>query len=249
MPFRIQHPAYLAGIKDSSPTWFGVAAWGLVVGVAMTNAGLSFWQALGMTLIVFAGSAQLAALPLIAAQAPLWVIFVTAIVVNLRFLIFSAIVAPRFAHLSALRRVYLGFFTGDVTVALFTQKYPSMATNVSEQHEQTAYLHGLVIPNWLAWQIGTIIGIVLGSQIPTSWSLGFAGTLAILCVMLPLIMNKPALLGIIVAGVVAIFLHAFPYKLGLLIAVLVGMVSSMVFEEVLERRHMLNKAEPGESDE
>jgi predicted branched-subunit amino acid permease len=249
MPFRIQHPAYTAGIKDSSPTWFGVGAWGLVVGVAMIKAGLTLWQAIGMTLIVFAGSAQLAALPLIAAQAPLWVIFVTAIVVNLRFLIFSAIVAPRFAHLSAIRRVYLGFFTGDVTVALFTQKYPDMAANVAEQKEQTAYLHGLVIPNWLAWQIGTIIGIVLGSQIPTSWSLGFAGTLAILCVMLPLVMNKPALLGVFVAGVVAIFLYSFPYKLGLLIAVIVGMASAMLLEEILERRHAPNQDKLGERDE
>jgi predicted branched-subunit amino acid permease len=81
------------------PTLFGIGAWGLVVGIAMVKTGLTVPQALGMTLIVFAGSAQLASLPLIAAHAPIWVIFATALVVNLRFVIFSALLAPHFAHL------------------------------------------------------------------------------------------------------------------------------------------------------
>jgi predicted branched-subunit amino acid permease len=57
------------------PTLFGIGAWGMVVGVAMVKSGLTVAQASGMTLVVFAGSAQLASLPLIAAGAPIWVIF------------------------------------------------------------------------------------------------------------------------------------------------------------------------------
>ena len=90
---------YREALHTGMPTLFGIGAWGLVVGIAMIKSGLTIWQALGMTLIVFAGSAQLAALPLIAAHAPVWVIFVTALVVNLRFVIFSALMAPHFAHL------------------------------------------------------------------------------------------------------------------------------------------------------
>lgn len=80
--------AWNEGFKTGLPTLFGIAAWGLVVGIAMVKSGLSVPQSLGMTLLVFAGSAQLASLPLIAAQAPIWVIFATALVVNLRFVIF-----------------------------------------------------------------------------------------------------------------------------------------------------------------
>src|SRR5690349_11412762 len=77
------------GLRTGLPTLFGIAAWGMVVGIAMVKSGLTVWQATGMTLFVYAGSAQLAALPLIAAHAPIWVVFATGLVVNLRFVIFS----------------------------------------------------------------------------------------------------------------------------------------------------------------
>ena len=72
----------------------GIAAWGLVTGVAMVKSGLTLAQCLAMTLLVFAGSAQLASLPLIAAGAPLWVLLGTAFCVNLRFRHLQCAVAP-----------------------------------------------------------------------------------------------------------------------------------------------------------
>ncbi|STR25629.1 azaleucine resistance protein AzlC [Janthinobacterium lividum] len=86
--------AWRAGLNLGAPTLLGIAAWGMVVGVAMVKSGLTVAQAGAMTLFVFAGSAQLASLPLLAAQAPVWVIFATALVVNLRFVIFSVLLAP-----------------------------------------------------------------------------------------------------------------------------------------------------------
>jgi predicted branched-subunit amino acid permease len=91
-----ERAAWRDGVKTGLPTLFGIAAWGMVVGVAMVKGGLTVAQACGMTLVAFAGSAQLASLPLIAAHAPVWVVFATALVVNLRFVIFSALVAPHF---------------------------------------------------------------------------------------------------------------------------------------------------------
>lgn len=227
MTTEIDKAAFLEGYKVGMPTWFGVAAWGLVVGVAMIKTGLSVPQALGMTLIVFAGSAQLAALPLIAAHAPLWLIFTTALVVNLRFVIFSAILAPHFSHLSWRSKAAMGYLTGDISVALFMQKYPEFV----QAQGKLAYLKGLVYPNWSSWQIGSIIGILLGSQIPASWGLGFAGTLAILCVMLPAVVNQAAVVGVLVAGAVAVLAVSMPYKLGLLLAVMMGMAAAMLVEE------------------
>lgn len=232
MQTEIDKAAFKEGLKIGMPTWFGVGAWGLVVGVAMIKAGLSLPQAFGMTFIVFAGSAQLASLPLIAVHAPAWVIFATALVVNLRFVIFSAILAPHFYHLPWLTRAKMGFFSGDISVALFIQRYPEFG----QEQGKLAYLKGLVYPNWGSWQIGSVIGILLGSQVPTHWGLGFAGTLAILCVMLPLVINKAAIAGVAVSGIVAMLTAKLPYKLGLLIAVVVGMVAAMMLDEWLERK-------------
>ena len=223
--------AWRDGLRDGVPTLFGIGAWGLVVGVAMVKTGLTVTQALGMTLLVFAGSAQLAALPLIASHSPIWVIFATAFVVNLRFVIFSALLAPHFAQLPWRKRFVLGYVAGDMTVALFLHKYPSEAPQVGK----LSYLKGLLYPNWGAWQVGSIAGIFLGSAVPAEWGLGFAGTLAIICVMIPLMVGRPALCGVLVAGAVSVLAAGLPYKLGLLLAVLVGMLTSMAIEEGVEK--------------
>jgi predicted branched-subunit amino acid permease len=221
------------GFQTGLPTLFGIGAWGMVVGVAMVKGGLTVAQAVGMTLVAFAGSAQLASLPLIAAGAPIWVIFLTALVVNLRFVIFSVLLGPHFSHLPLWQRFYLGYISGDVSIALFLQRYPSPAPEPGK----LAFLKGLMYPNWFAWQAGSLIGIFLGSTVPTEWQLGFAGTLAILCIMVPLVMNSAALCGVLVAGVTAVLANGLPYKLGLLAAVLIGMVTAMTVEETMVKRN------------
>jgi predicted branched-subunit amino acid permease len=213
------------------PTLLGIAAWGMVVGVAMIKSGLTIPQSLGMTLLAYAGSAQLASLPLIVANAPVWVVFATALVVNLRFVIFSALLAPHFAHLPWRQRLMLGYVSGDMTVALFLARYPDEAPAPGK----LSYLKGLMFPNWCAWQVGSVAGILLGSAVPAQWGLGFAGTLAIVCIMVPMVANKAALCGVLVAGAVAVAAFGLPYKLGLLVAVLAGMVTAMAVEETLER--------------
>lgn len=67
---------------------------GLVTGIAMSKSVLTTGQALGMSILVYAGSSQLAVLPLFAAKLPVWTILLTAAMVNMRFVIFSAGLAP-----------------------------------------------------------------------------------------------------------------------------------------------------------
>ncbi|MCG2586433.1 AzlC family ABC transporter permease [Massilia sp. TS11] len=220
--------AYRAALKVGLPSLFGICAWGLVVGVAMIKSGLSVPQALGMTLLTFAGSAQLASLPLIAAGAPVWVVFVTALVVNLRFVIFSVLMAPHFAHLPWRQRLLYGYSSGDFSVALFLQRYPEEAPAPGK----LSFLKGLLWPNWAAWQSGSIVGILLGAVVPSAWGLEFAGSLAILCILVPLTASRPALLGVLVAAAVSILAAGLPYKLGMLAAVLVGMLTAMLAEEM-----------------
>jgi predicted branched-subunit amino acid permease len=220
------------GLRTGLPTLFGIAAWGMVVGIAMVKTGLTALQATGMTLLVYAGSAQLASLPLIMAHAPVWVVFATGLVVNLRFVIFSALLGPHFSHLPWRQRLFYGYISGDLTVALFLQRFPTVAAIPGK----LSYLQGLMFPNWLSWQAGSLIGIFLGSAVPTAWGLGFAGTLAILCVTVPLIVNSAALIGVLVAGAVSVAAYGFPYKLGLLVAVVAGMLAALAAESLIEKR-------------
>ena len=220
------------GFKAGAPTLFGIAAWGMVVGVALIKGGLTLNQALGMTLLVFAGTAQLASLPLIFAGAPIWVVFATALVVNLRFVIFSALLAPHFAHLPWYKRLMLGYTAGDMTVNIFLQRFPTEAPALGK----VSYLKALLIPNWLAWQVGSLAGIFLGSTVPAEWGLGFAGTLAILCILVPTMLTSAALSGVVAASATAVIAYELPYKVGMLLAVIVGMVVSMLIQEMIAKR-------------
>ena len=230
----VEKRAFREGVKACAPTMLGIAAWGMVTGMAMIKTGLTLWQAMGMTFIVFAGSAQLAALPLMAAGAPVWVVFLTALVVNLRFVIFSAAIGPHFAHLPWYRRLWHGYFNADITMALFPQRFPQETMHRPEG--KVGYFNGICYPNWCAWQAGSVIGILAGSQIPETWGIGFAGTLALLAITIPLTVNLAALVGVIVAGVVAVAAASFPYRLGLLVAVILGMIAAMAADTWLDRK-------------
>ena len=219
----------------------GIFAWSIVTAMAMVKTGLTTAQALGMTFIVFAGSAQLAALPLIAAGAPVSVVFATALVVNLRFVIFAASTGPHFAHLPWWRRMAYGYLNGDLAMAHFPVRFPY--STVNDRRGKEGYFKGCAYPNWLNWQVGAVIGILLANQIPESWNIGFAGNLALLGLMIPLMTNMPGVAGVVVASVLAVLLHHLPYKLGMLTGVLAGVVVAMALEAWQPHRRMKRREE------
>jgi predicted branched-subunit amino acid permease len=228
---RIEKEAFQEGWRASASTIPAVLAWGMVSGMAMVKSGMSIFQSLGMSLLVYAGSAQFAALPLLAAGVPLLVVFFTAMIVNLRFVIFSAAVAPHFEHLPWYRRVWYGFFNGDISMAFFPQRYPPSTFN--QPAGKIGYFAAICYPGWVAWQLGATIGILLGSQIPESWNIGFAGTLALIAVMIPMTSSLPALAGVVVSGTVAVLALELPYRLGLLLAMVLGMAAAMLADKLL----------------
>ncbi|MGZ3238960.1 MAG: AzlC family ABC transporter permease [Burkholderiaceae bacterium] len=232
--------AFKEAVKTSAPTMPGIFAWGMVTSMAMVKSGLTIWQALGMTFLTFAGSAQLAALPLIAANASVWVIFATALIVNLRFVIFGAAIGPHLSHLPWYKRIYYGYLNADLTMALFPARFPY--STLHQPMGKLGYFLGICYPNWCAWQAGSVIGIVLASQIPNSWGIAFAGTLALLGVMIPLIVNVAALAGVIVAASVAVAAINLPYRLGLIGAVVLGMIVAMLVDMIVEQKRIKNIA-------
>ena len=118
-----RHPEFRNGARDMVGVSLGIAAWGLVTGVAMAKSGLGIPLAVLMSLLVFAGSAQLAALPLIVSGAPIWMVWAIALCVNLRFVIFSAAWRPYFAHFKRWQRMVLGYFTADLNYVVFMKRF------------------------------------------------------------------------------------------------------------------------------
>ena len=227
--------AFLRGMRAVAPATIATGTWGLVTGVAMVKVGLTTVQALGMTLLVFAGSAQLAALPLIAASAPIWVVLLTATVVNLRFVIFSAGLQPFFRRFSLRRRLLLGYVTSDVGFALFLSRFVNAPEDERGSLEQVWFFLGMAGGNWIAWQSMSVLGILLAAQVPGAWGLEFASILALIALTIPMINSRPAAVGAATAGVVAVLGAALPLKLGLVAAVVIGISAAMSTEVLLER--------------
>jgi len=210
-----RHPEFAIGAREMTGIALGIGAWGLVSGVAMVKSGLGVPIALLMSLTVFAGSAQLASLPLMAHGAPLWVIWATALCVNLRFVIFSASWRPYFGGLPFWRRVGLGYFCADLNYVCFMRRYPVPG----DLRAELAYFWGGVAVNWSAWQVLSIVGIALADTIPTRWGLGFAGTLALLGLTGSLLSDRGTWLAAVVAAAAAVAAFALPFKLNIVVAI------------------------------
>ncbi|WP_313083446.1 AzlC family ABC transporter permease [Pulveribacter sp.] len=222
----LRDPWTRLGARDMLGTCLGIAAWGLVTGVAMVKIGMPPLLAVFMSLVVYAGSAQLAVLPLMAAGAPLWVVWLTAACVNLRFVIFSSMWRSYFAHLPRRHRLWLAYFSGDVIFVSFMQRF----TRAEPAPEQVPYFWGAASANWLAWQIPSIAGIVLANSIPLSWGLGFAGVLALLGILLSMLGDRASWLATLVACTAAIATFALPLKLNILVAIAAAVTVGLAAE-------------------
>ena len=226
-----RHPEFARGWSDMVGTALGIAAWGLLTGIAMAKSDLPMPLAVLMSLIVFAGSAQLAALPLLTSGAPLWVIWATAFCVNLRFIIFSAGWRQYFAPLPRAQRLRIAYFAADLNFALFMRRFPQPVP-VSES---VPYFWGGVALNWLAWQIPSLIGLLVGDRIPTQWGLGFAGTMALLALSFSLLQDRATCVAAGVAGAAAVAAYALPLKLNILVAIAAAVAIGLVIDHSTPR--------------
>jgi len=224
--------AFHAGQRAILPSLPGSAAWGLISGVAMVKGGLAVPWAAAMSLLVYGASAQLAALPLIAAGAPLWVIVATGFITNLRFVIYSAALRPHFAHEPLRVRAVLGFFMTDFTFTLFMRR--AQEGTLPESHRD-AWFAGVCSTNWLTWQTSAITGIIAASYVPTQWGLEFTGTLALVALVGPSLKARPALFGALVGAAVALLGHGLPYRLGLFCGALAGIIAATITESLANR--------------
>jgi branched chain amino acid efflux pump len=224
--------AFQAGQRAILPSLPGSAAWGMISGVAMVKGGLGVPWAIMMSLIVYAGSAQLAALPLIAAGAPLWVIVATGFITNLRFVIYSAALRPHFAKEPLKLRAALGFFMTDFTFTLFMRR--AQEGTLPDAHRE-AWFAGVCTNNWLTWQTCAITGIIAASYVPTQWGLEFTGTLALVALVGPSLSARPALVGAIFGAVVALLAHGLPFKLGLFCGAIAGIIAATAMDSLASR--------------
>jgi predicted branched-subunit amino acid permease len=224
------HPEFREGMRATSGVAPGIAAWGLMTGVAMVKSGMSVVEAVAMTLFVYAGSSQLAAIPLIVAGAPAWVIWATGFCVNLRFVVFSLHLRNYLMHLPRWRRMVNGFLTADLTYAVFTSRFPVPAADADGRAAQESFLAGNYFVTWVSWTGASLAGVALGNLVPTSWGLGFAGVLCLVGILCSLANTPLRVLAAAVAGAAAVAAYALPLKLNIVAAIAVAVLACFWLE-------------------
>jgi predicted branched-subunit amino acid permease len=227
-----RQPEFREGFRDQTAVAMGIGAWGLMTGVSMVQSGLSTLEALLMTLIVYAGSAQLAAIPMMTAGAPMWVILAAAFCVNLRFVVFSVHLRPYVMHLPRWQRMVSGYVTADLSYVFFSRRYPHPGRNTRELAQQQAYLMGNCAVNYLSWMVASVTGVLLANVVPLSWGLGFAGVLALVGVLCSLATSRLRVVSAGVAGTAAVAAWALPLRLNIVVAIASAVAICLLIEHM-----------------
>jgi predicted branched-subunit amino acid permease len=230
----MRHPEFARGGREMVGVALGIGAWGLVTGMAMVRSGLEPWIAVLMSLTVFAGTAQLAVAPLMASGAPIWVVWATALCLNLRFVIFSTQWRPYLAQMPFRRRALMSYFTADLNYVLFMRRFPEPRP----APEQVPYFWGGVLVNAGSWHVLSLVGIALGHRIPPEWGLGFAGTVALLAMTCSLLADRATWLPAIIAGAAAVAAYALPLKLNMLVAIAAAVAVGTIIDHAKPRREV-----------
>lgn len=224
-------PHFRQGLKDGIPSVAGMIPFALIVGTASTAAGLDPWLALAMSLLVYAGASQLAAIGLIAQSAPMLIVVTTVLVVNLRFVMYSAALAPYFRRFSTHKKWLFAFLITDHLFALVTTKFKAddPAKNISD------YYAAVSMMTWVVWNSMVAIGIFAGTLVPKNYSLDFAIPLVFLALVFPALTSRAHWMTAMVAAIAAFFTASLPMKLGLIVAALTGVIVGAVMDARQQR--------------
>jgi 4-azaleucine resistance transporter AzlC len=223
---------WLAGMRDELPILVGTVPFGLIYGVAAVGAGLPRAAAQGMSLIVFAGSAQFVAAQFIGSGVPGLLVVVTAFVINLRHALYSASLAPYTRHLPRRWRLLLAYLLTDEAYAVTVSHY----AKPGEVRHKHWYFLGAGLALWCAWQASTALGVFLGASVPASWSLDFTLPLTFIALVVPALRDRAGVAAALVAGVVAVLALALPFKSGLLLATGMGIAVGLLLERSSARQ-------------
>ena len=217
---------FRAGFVEMLPVCIGVIPFGLVCGVGAAAAGANFAGAMGLATIIFSGAAQILACQMLADGAPVAVVILTCSVLGLRFLMYSAAMAPILSPLPRRWSGAVAFLLTDQAFAAAIRKYDAHG----DARRAALHYTGSGMALWTFWQVTNAAGFYVGNVIPAAWSLEFAVPLCFLALLAPALRSAPHVLAAVVAGVAVMALDALPMRLNLVVAGLLGIVAGLAIE-------------------
>lgn len=220
------------GFRSGLPFILVVAPFGLLFGVVATEVGLDVFQTMAMTVLVIAGASQFAAVQLLAENAPIFVVIMTGLAVNMRMAMYSASIAPHFGSAATWKRMLAAYFLVDQSYAVSIMKFektPSLSTS-----QKLIYFFGTMSIISPVWYTATYIGIIAGTTIPKEYALDFAIPITFLALVGPSLRSIPHLAAAVVSVVFSLLLVWMPYNLWLIVAAVLAMMTGAYIEKRMD---------------
>ncbi len=220
---------FMLGFKKLMPVLPAAIPFGMLMGVVAVDIG--FWPSTAVlnSALVYAGTAQLAAMQLIGDGAGLPIIVLTVLVVNLRMMMYSAALAERFKNLNLRWKLLMCHVLTDQAYAFTWARYEEEPDLPLDRMKW--YYMGSAAPLGVIWIISTSLGAWFGTRIPASWELDFAVPLMLIAMVVPNIRSLASLTAAVVSGFLSIAAADMPLNLGLVVAAVIGMLAGY-FEEI-----------------
>ncbi len=151
---------YLSGIKDGIPICLGYLSVSFAFGIFATESGLSFIQALLISMTNVTSAGQLAAVPIMVSGGTLLELAVSQLVINLRYALMSLSLSQKLGiNVYLYDRFLISFEMTDEVFGVASGKRGTLGRR---------YLYGLILPPYLGWSIGTLLGACAGNILPES---------------------------------------------------------------------------------
>ncbi|SAI72773.1 branched-chain amino acid permease [Bordetella ansorpii] len=222
---------FLEGAVEMLPLCLAVVPWGLLAGSMAIQSGLSVWQSVGMSAIVFAGAAQLVTLGLLVSGANVQTIVISVFLITSQHFIYALSLRGFVSRLQARYRLPIGFLLTDELFALSSTKDSKRGLSVS-------YLLGAGLTFYVGWVAFSLAGIVMAASIPDldRYHLDFSIIATFATIVVPMVKDKSTLSGIAVSLLLSMLLAYGHVEGGIVIAGLCGMAFSVAMARMTQVR-------------
>lgn len=211
---------------DMMPLCVAVAPWGLLCGSLAVQMGLSPLQAQAMSLIVFAGAAQLSGAAMMGAMAPAGSLWTTTFIISSRHLLYSANFRQYVLALPMVKRVFLAFLLTDEMYALVAAKQKTSGVFDADYALRSGFIF------YLFWNVFSLMGILLGQyEGIETLGLDFAIAATFIALVMPMITSLATLVCVLFSATSMIITTA----LGLEQALLISAISAMLAGYAVDR--------------
>jgi len=202
-----------------------VIPFGIITGVAMVASGIPPLVAMLMSIVVFAGASMVASAQLLASNTPIVLVILTTLVINLRFMMYSASLRTHFAHAPLTQRLTVAYLTADNVYALVLNRFAEHADDPGKFE----YFLGAGLLVWAVWQGAVLAGILIGAGVPPAWRLEFAAPLAFIALSIPFLRDRATVIAALAAAAAVVAFQDVPLRLNIIVAAATGIAAGLVF--------------------